>query len=138
MVYSGLRHVFGEHDILRFVEKREIPSKAEVEAFLKLFKSCWDGSLVPRKDPRNDDALTILGILPKHRAEEIRRLAVENYFRGPSPDHDGNPSKEWWEFGLYVKRHEIYIKIAVHKKRGRCMSFHIADWEITYPYKERG
>lgn len=118
------------------------PSPDEIEQFLKIFKSCWDGSVVPRLDERNDDALTILGITPKHRMEEVKRLHYTDYFRGPSPDHDGIAGKEWWEFGRRVKGHEIYIKISLLKKEngqyiGRCMSFHTAEEKITYPFKEK-
>lgn len=119
---------------------REKPTQEEVEQFLKIFKACWDGRVVPRKDEKNDDTLTILGITPKHRMEEVKRLHYYDYFRGPTPDHDGDPSKEWWEFGLRVKGHEIYIKIRIYKKENgkygaKCMSFHIAEEKITYPFK---
>jgi hypothetical protein len=76
-----------------------------------------DGKVVPRTDSKNDDTLTILGITPKHRAEEVKRLQYSDYFRGPSPDHDGIAGKEWWEFGLRVKGHEIYVKIRIYQKR---------------------
>lgn len=119
------------------------PSPDEIEQFLKLFKSCWDGKVVPRLDSKNDDTLTILGITPKHRMEEVKRLQYTDYFRGPSPDHDGIAGKEWWEFGLRVKGHEIYIKISIYKKEkggygAKCMSFHIAEEKIIYPFKEKG
>lgn len=118
------------------------PSPEEIEQFLKIFKSYWAGKVVPRLDSKNDDTLAILGITPKHRVEEVKRLQYTDYFRGPSPDHDGSVGKEWWEFGLWVKGHEIYIKICIVKKengryRGRCMSFHIAQETITYPFKEK-
>jgi len=118
------------------------PSPEEIEQFLKMFKSCWDGKVVPRLDSKNDDTLTILGITPKHRIEEVKRLRYVDYFNGPSPDYDGSPDKEWWEFGLRVKGHEIYIKISISKKengqyRFRCMSFHIAEEKIRYPFKEK-
>jgi len=83
-----------------------------------------------------------LGITPRHRAEEVKRLHYTDYFRGPSPDYDGIAGKEWWEFGLRVKGHEIYIKIRIYKRErgsygGKCMSFHIAEEKITYPFKEK-
>jgi len=113
-------------------------TQAEVERFLNIFKSCWDGNVVPRTDTKNDDTLSILGITPRHRAEEIKRLRYENYFRGPSPDHDGNPDKHWWEFGRVIDGYEIYIKIRVYERKdgsfaAKCMSFHIAEWPISYP-----
>lgn len=124
------------------MHNREKPSQEEVEQFLKNFKASWDGKVVPRTDSKNDDALTILGITPKHRMEEVKRLRYVDYFRGPSPDHDGIPGKEWWEFGLRIKVYEIYIKIRIYKKGNgkygaKCMSFHIAEEKITYPFKEK-
>lgn len=117
-------------------------TKEEIEKFLKIFKTHWDGSLIPRIDQKNDDALTILGITPKHRAEEIKKLRFEDYFNGPSPDHDGVKDKEWWKFGRYIDGYEIYIKIGIVKRddgqyRARCMSFHIAENKISYPFKKK-
>ena len=122
------------------MHKREKSTQEEVEQFLEIFKSYWDGKVIPRE--KNDDALAILGITPKHRIEEVKKLRYVDYFRGPSPDHDGEPDKEWWEFGLRVKGHEIYIKIRIYKRKsgsygGKCMSFHIAEEEIIYPFKEK-
>ncbi|NCO68536.1 MAG: toxin [Nitrospirae bacterium CG_4_10_14_3_um_filter_44_29] len=118
------------------------PSPEEIEQFLENFKSCWDGNVVPRLDEKNDETLSSLGITPRHRAEEVKRLHYTDYFRGPSPDYDGIAGKEWWEFGLRVKGHEIYIKIRIYKRErgsygGKCMSFHIAEEKITYPFKEK-
>lgn len=120
----------------------EKPSQEDIKRFLKIFKSCWNGNVIPRTDSKNDDTLTILGITPKHRMEEVKRLHYYDYFRGPSPDHNGDPSKEWWEFGLWIKGREIYIKIRIYTKEngkygGKCMSFHIAEEKITYPFKEK-
>ena len=124
-------------------DKGNLPSKEEIEQFLKIFKSCWDGSVVPRQDTRNEETLADLCITPRHRLKEVRNLCAEDYYRGPSPDHDGDPGKEWWEFGRSIEGYEIYIKIRIYKKSnnqyaGKCMSFHIADKEITYPYKKEG
>jgi hypothetical protein len=115
--------------------------KEEIEQFLRIFKSCWNGKVVPRSDSRNDDTLAILGIVPKHRTEEVKKLRYDDYYRGPSPDHDGDSTKEWWEFGRWIDGYEIYIKIRVYKNKhgqyeAKCMSFHIADRTITYPFKK--
>lgn len=122
---------------------KDIPSPEEIEQFLKIFKASWDGKIIIREDPRNDETLTILGIKPKHRAEEIKKLRDTDYFNGPTPDHDGEKGKEWWEFGMRVKGREIYIKIRIYKKEngtygGKCMSFHFPDRKINYPYKKDG
>jgi hypothetical protein len=119
---------------------RKKPSQEDIEQFLEIFKSRWDGNIIPRE--KNDDTLTILGITPKHRMEEVKKLRYVDYFGGPSPDHDGSPDKVWWEFGLRVKGHEIYIKSRIYKRDdgkygAKCMSFHIAEEKIKYPFKEK-
>ena len=118
-------------------------TQAEVEEFLSIFKSCWDGNVVPRLNVNNDETLAILGIKPKHRAEEIRLLRFDDYYKGPSPDHDGNPDKLWWAFGRWVDGYEIYIKICVYRGndgtyRAKCMSFHIPDRPLSYPLRKKG
>jgi len=123
-------------------DKGNLPSKEEIEQFLKIFKSYWDGTVIPRADPKNDETLAMLGITPKHRMEEVKCLHYEDYYDGPSPDYDERFSKEWWEFGRRIKKHEIYIKICIYKNpkgkyKAECMSFHIAEGNITYPFKGR-
>lgn len=115
--------------------------KAEIEKFLKEFNRVWDGSVIDRLNDKNNIALTVLGITPNHRADEIRSLTYKNYFNGPSPDHAGKPG-DWWEFGKSVNQKEIYIKLKIYKidrkKRAKCKSFHIAERPIKYPYKKSG
>lgn len=115
--------------------------KSEIEQFLKEFKQVWDGTVIDRINQKNDETLTILGITPNQRADEIRKLTYKDYFRGPAPDHSGS-SGNIWEFGKKIKKHEIYIKLKIYeicrKKRGKCISFHIAERPINYPYQEKG
>jgi hypothetical protein len=112
--------------------------KSEIEQFLKDFKRVWDGQVIDRINDKNDETLTILGITPNQRADEIRKLTYNNYYRGPAPDHSGS-SGDIWEFGKKIKKTEIYIKLKTYetsgKKRGKCISFHIAGKPIKYPYE---
>jgi hypothetical protein len=116
-------------------------TKSEVEQFLKEFKRVWDGKVIARFNEKNDETLTILGITPNQRADEIRKLTHKNYFRGPAPDHSGT-SGDIWEFGKKINKYELYIKLKIYeisgKKRGKCISFHIAERPINYPYQEKG
>ncbi len=119
-----------------------LPTTEEIETFLREFRRCWDGNIVPRLDSRNEETLTELGLTIRQRAEEVRKLKNTDYFRGPSQDHE-RPNQEWWEFGKMVKGQEVYIKIKVYtsdsgKRLGKCMSFHFPDEgkPITYPYKK--
>ena len=69
---------------------------------------------------------------------EIYALKPENYSRGPEPDH-GQPGTVWI-FGKNIRGREIYIKLKVAAadvaKIAKCLSFHIADRPIQYPYAE--
>jgi hypothetical protein len=117
--------------------------KTEIEQFLKTFFQCWDGRVLDeREDKRNEETLLSLGITPKHRAEEIKKLKYYDFYRGPSPDH-ANPKENFWEFGRKVKGEEVYIKIKVYqdfkgRNSGKCISFHFPDRPITYPCKQKG
>ncbi len=112
--------------------------KADIEQFLKEFKAVWRGFVIPR--PENEKTLLKLCITPYQRINEIRNLTYKNYFRGPTPEHDRGMG-EWWEFGMMVKGEEIYIKLqmfitkTLKKKKGKCLSFHISDRPIKYPFK---
>lgn len=68
--------------------------------------------------------------------EYIKELDVHNYSY-TDDDHDSKHSGEVWIFGkgiiLFQAIEEFYIKL---KLRGRviCLSFHIAEHAIKYPY----
>jgi hypothetical protein len=66
-------------------------------------------------------------------------LKVEDYYSGPNKDaHDpGRP--DYYEFGIQVKGKEVYIKLSpgMPGKRADCMSFHIAEFPISYPLKNK-
>lgn len=120
-----------------------LATQDEIETFLHEFRKYWDGNIVPRRDARNEETLTELGLTIRQRAEEVRQLTYKDYFRGPSLDH-GSDNQEWWEFGKMVYSQEVYIKIKVYtsdsgERRGKCMSFHFPDEDkpISYPYKIR-
>ena len=51
--------------------------------------------LIPRK--KNMDSLYSMGLTPLDIEEIVCNLTPENYFRGPSPDHNF-PNEEVWEF----------------------------------------
>jgi hypothetical protein len=118
-----------------------VPTKDEINQFLKELKNCQSIYVVDeRQDGKNDETLTILGITPKQRIEEIKALNVENYYRGPTPDHE-KPSHSFWEFGKRVKGEEIYIKVKICRtskggKYAKCLSFHFAEKPIAYKFKK--
>ncbi len=77
-----------------------------------------------------------LEITASERIEYIKKLSAKNYFAGPTEDAFDPNSPPNWEFGMKIKGKKVYIKINMGKpqKRVMCISFHIAEYKITYPY----
>jgi len=67
----------------------------------------------------------------------LRELEVEDYSEGPLEEKlYANP--EMWVFGKEVKTVEVYIKISLGLPSAEviCISFHKAEFSISYPYKK--
>ncbi|MEZ5070703.1 MAG: toxin [Bacteroidales bacterium] len=77
-----------------------------------------------------------LEITPKRRKEIVHSLEVEDYSQGPLEDrmHQVLPL---WVFGKKINAREIYIKVSLGLENSSavCMSFHVAEHPMTYPYK---
>ena len=69
----------------------------------------------------------------------IENLKAEDYIEGPVID-TLNRLGEMWVFGKDVRGREIYIKIALGMQGGQtiCISFHIAEHPLKYPFKRGG
>lgn len=114
-------------------------SQDATRAFLLDFKDAVTAgsgvSLIPREPNRL--TLSYLGLTKRNVEEILLGLTVLDYCKGPEDDRD-QPG-EIWEFGLNVKGEDIYIKLKVAnvngKKIAKCISFHIAKYELEYPYK---
>ncbi len=112
-------------------------TKEEVELFLNDFfakLSVYDIFFKNRE--KNFNTLLELEITAFERIEYIKNLSVKNYFSGPKKDAFDPNSPPNWEFGMKIKEKEVYIKINMGKpnKSVMCISFHIAESDITYPY----
>jgi len=111
----------------------------EVEVFLKDFKVKMGVFSIVFKDDRgkNRQALLDLGITPIDRVEYIKQLKVKNYFKGPTENYENNAAGSLWEYGTDVNSKDVYIKITMGMKNKPviCISFHIAEYPIVYPYK---
>ncbi|XAZ82113.1 hypothetical protein A6C57_28115 (plasmid) [Fibrella sp. ES10-3-2-2] len=108
----------------------------EVSRFLSDFKVKLDVcDVVYLNREKNLQALADLDIRPFERTAYLRSLAVEHYYRGPHPDQAG--ISDLWEFGVQVKGKEVYIKIQLGSPNHStiCISFHTAEFPMTYPYK---
>ncbi len=114
-------------------------SQDDVEYFLKDFNiklSIW-GILFRDERGTNFQALLDLGITSDFRTEVIKDIKVEDYSEGPVIDTLYKLS-DMWIFGKLVKNQEIYIKISLGSENLKviCISFHIAQSTMNYPFKK--
>ena len=113
-------------------------TRLEVQRFLRTFHAKLKVFDILFRDDRgkNQQALFDLDITPVFRVEIIRSLAVTDYSAGPIVDELGK-NAEMWVFGKDVKQREVYIKISLGfpNESVICISFHLAEHEMRYPFK---
>lgn len=113
-------------------------TKTEVENFLREFKQKMQLTTVFFRDDRGKNAQTLadLEIRPIDREKTLLDLKIEDYSEGPSEDTLHNKS-DLWVFGKEVKKNEIYIKISIGYGQSGflCISFHISERAMQYPFK---
>lgn len=85
---------------------------------------------------KNQQALLDLEISPTKRLEVIKSLESDDFVRGPLPD-TLNKSTDLWEFGKKIKKKDVYIKITMGFPNSSviCISFHLAERNLDYPFK---
>lgn len=113
-------------------------SKEQVEDFLKRLKEKIKVFDIIFRDDRgkNLQTLATLEITPTYRKQVILNIETDDYSEGPIVD-TLNMMGEMWVFGKDVKGHEVYIKITLGYPNSStiCISFHIADHPMNYPFK---
>ena len=113
-------------------------TKEQVEDFLKQLKEKIKVFDIIFRDDRgkNLQALATLEITPTYRKQVILNIEPEDYSEGPIVD-TLNKMGEMWVFGKDVKGHEVYIKITMGLPNSStiCISFHIAEHKMNYPFK---
>lgn len=111
-------------------------NEAEVGRFLKnfKFKLSFYGVVFMQRD-KNLKTLIALELTTINRTSVLHQLKVEDYFKGPTLDYDNGP--ELWEFGIKIKHSNVYIKITMGRVNLPviCISFHLAERNIKYPFK---
>ena len=111
----------------------------EVKAFLDQFNIKAQVFGIRFRDDRekNKEALRELEISPVQREVIVKSLVPQDYVEGPVIDVL-NKEGEMWVFGKDVKGREVYIKITLGYENGQtiCISFHIAEHPLTYPFKQ--
>ncbi|HPT43851.1 MAG TPA: type II toxin-antitoxin system MqsR family toxin [Paludibacteraceae bacterium] len=82
---------------------------------------------------KNAQSLHNLDISPDKRKDIIRKLKVEDFYR----IEDGKYMEKYmmWSFGKMVQNTEVYIKISLTERNVICISFHEAEFPVTYPFK---
>ncbi len=109
----------------------------EITAFLKKFKPLIvkEMNFVNRKD--NIATISYLGLTIPDVKGILSQLTYKDYVKGPEKDIDRSGNMIW-EFGVHIKGEEIYIKLSddFSFDKAKCISFHIAQYPIQYPYKK--
>lgn len=113
-------------------------SQSEIEAFLKEFKTKMEIWPVLFRDDRgkNSQALAILEITAKAREKILQELTIRDYSEGPK-DEKLYGGSAMWIFGKMIKKQEVYIKITLGAMGSSviCISFHLAEYKMNYPFK---
>jgi hypothetical protein len=114
-------------------------TKEEVESFLNELHTKMKIFGILFRDDRGKNQATLqeLEIVPSYRTVVIENLRVEDYVQGPVVD-ELNRHGEMWVFGKDVKGREVYIKVMITGVTSQtiCISFHIAEHPLIYPFKD--
>ncbi len=113
-------------------------TKEEVEQFLSKFIQKVKVFGIIFRDDRGKNMQTILEleITPKYREDIIINLNSKDYVDGPIVD-TLNKKQEMWVFGKELNGRDVYIKISmgISGSSAICISFHIAEYPLTYKFK---
>jgi hypothetical protein len=113
-------------------------SEKEVGAFLQDFKEKMKLRDVLFRDDRgkNAKALLDLELRPIDRKTVLESLEIRDYTEGPNKDQLYSGS-DLWIFGKTLKKKEVYIKISMGAAGSSviCISFHLAEHKMSYPFK---
>ena len=117
----------------------DVLKKELVKQFLKETKSLISkGNYEIVNRDKTFRTMALLGVNFDTIKEIILSLTPKDYFNGPEEDRD-IPEEFIWEFGKLFDNREIYIKLKIEdagdKELGKCLSFHVAEREIKYPFK---
>ena len=113
-------------------------TKTEIESFLKDFNlkmQIWN-ILFRDERGKNTQTLIDLEIRPIERKQILETLNYKDYSEGPIEENLYGGS-DMWIFGKMIKSKEVYIKITMGAANSSviCISFHISEHPIQYPFK---
>ncbi len=118
---------------MRGISLNELKNKT-IENFINKCKKIIEENpenlkLIPRD--KNIDSLYSMGLTPIDVEEIICNLTIDDYYRGPSPDH-AEPEDDIWEFLVKYEEFVIYIKLKLKETENNelviCISFHEAEY----------
>lgn len=112
--------------------------KLSVKSYLQELKQVigiW-GIIFSNRPKNSIQHLADLSITANMRKEIILNLKVEDYSEGPIEETQQGGT-EMWVFGKVIKNQEIYIKVTISKITGSpvCISFHKAEFPMSFPFK---
>jgi len=115
-------------------------TKEDVGTFLQDFKvkmGIWD-VLFRDQRGKNTQALADLELRPFERIKILEELKIKDFSEGPIKDTLYKMSP-MWVFGKIIKTQEVYIKITMGIAGSSviCISFHLAKYPMSYPFKEQ-
>ncbi len=118
-----------------------IATLAEIQKFLNDFHQkveVFDIMFLDERE-KNMHAISDLSLTRGERKQIIKSLTIDNYSEGPIK----NILNQWgdlWVFGKDVQNQEVYIKICYGQPNRStiCVSFHVAEFPMQYPYKKGG
>jgi hypothetical protein len=110
----------------------------EVGQFLRDFHQKLRVFEILFRDERNKNLQTLadLDITRVMRKKIVEQLEKQDYSEGPLDDNLYGMAT-MWVFGKVVKQQEVYIKISMGLPGCNviCISFHIAEKPMKYPFK---
>ena len=118
-----------------------IATLAEIQKFLNDFHQKVEifDIIILNDREKNAKTQAVLGLSPNAQRDVIKEIQVQDYSEGPIT----NILNAWgdlWVFGKDVNNQEVYIKIAygMPNRQAICVSFHLAEFPMSYPYKQKG
>ncbi|WP_426293403.1 hypothetical protein ACN9ML_29890 [Dyadobacter endophyticus] len=81
--------------------------------------------------------MLLLEISPLKRRQIIEAISVDDYLDGPLADTLYEISY-MWVFGKHYQGNQFYIKISMGRANANvlCISFHVAEKPMSYPFKQ--
>ena len=85
---------------------------------------------------KNAQALLDLEFRPIDRNIVLQALEIKDYSEGPVEEKIYGGA-DMWVFGKTIKKREVYIKITMGPIGSSviCISFHLAQHKMNYPFK---